>query len=74
MEIPVAPAKRLSFEVPGTSFSGKGHVIFNRVLESPMKVRFVVGIGRDPRQSWLKTWTREWRSLALPTAEQEIPS
>ncbi|HUQ98378.1 MAG TPA: glycosyltransferase [Gemmatimonadaceae bacterium] len=74
MEIPVAPARRLSFEVPGTSFSGKGHVIFNRVLESPMKVRFVVGIGRDPRQSWLKTWTREWRSLALPTAEQEIPS
>jgi cellulose synthase (UDP-forming) len=74
MEIPVAPSKRLSFEVPGTSFSGKGRVIFNRVLESPMKVRFVVGIGRDPRQSWLKTWTREWRSLALPTAEQEIPS
>jgi hypothetical protein len=73
MEIPVAPSKRLSFEVPGTSFSGQGRVIFNRVLESPMKVRFIVGIGRDARESWLRSWTREWKSLTLRTAEQQVP-
>jgi cellulose synthase (UDP-forming) len=63
METPVAPGRRISFEVPGTSFSGQGTVIFNRTLESPMRVRFVVGIIRDPKKSRLKTWTREWRAL-----------
>ena len=30
-----------------------------------MRVRFVVGLGREGRESRLRTWTREWRSLAL---------
>jgi hypothetical protein len=72
MEVPVAPNRTISFEVPGTNFSGKGRVVFNRVLESPMKVRFVVGLGREARESRLRTWTREWRSIAMRTAEQEI--
>jgi hypothetical protein len=73
METPVAPGRKISFEVPGTSFSGQGTVIFNRTLESPMRVRFVVGIIRDPKKSRLKTWTREWRALgkAGSAAEQE---
>jgi hypothetical protein len=37
-----------------------------------MKVRFVVGLAREARASRLRTWTREWRSIALRTAEQEI--
>jgi hypothetical protein len=71
MEIPVAPQTLVSFDVPGTSFSGRGRVMFNRILESPMKVRFVVGIGREARESRLKTWTRDWRSVALGAVEQK---
>ncbi|MFN2637133.1 MAG: glycosyltransferase [Gemmatimonadaceae bacterium] len=71
MEVPVPPNRLVTFDVPGTSFSGNGRVVFNRALESPMKVRFVVGLGRQARESRLRTWTREWRSLTLPTAEQE---
>ncbi|HEY6089323.1 MAG TPA: glycosyltransferase [Gemmatimonadaceae bacterium] len=65
MEVPVAPQTLITFEVPGTSFSGKGVVVFNRILESPMKVRFVVGLGRQARQSRFKAWTSEWRNIAL---------
>lgn len=64
METPVAPGRRISFEVPGTSFTGQGTVIFNRTLESPMRVRFVVGIIRDRKQSRFKAWRRERRELA----------
>jgi cellulose synthase/poly-beta-1,6-N-acetylglucosamine synthase-like glycosyltransferase len=71
METPVAPNSVIYFEVPGTNFSGKGRVVFNRILESPMKTRFVVGIGRDARESRLRAWTREWRSLTLGPADQK---
>ena len=71
METPVAPQTEVTFEVPGTSFSGKGRVVFNRVLESPMKVRFVVGLVRMPRESRFRTWTRDWRSVTLRAADQK---
>ena len=70
METPVQPGTIVDFEVPGTTFSGRGRVVFNRILESPMKVRFVVGLGREARESRLKIWTREWRSLALGPVDQ----
>ncbi|HEY1953538.1 MAG TPA: glycosyltransferase [Gemmatimonadaceae bacterium] len=71
MEMPVAPNSIVNFEVPGTTFSGKGRVVFNRILESPMKTRFIVGIGREARESRLRAWTREWRSLTLGPADQK---
>jgi cellulose synthase (UDP-forming) len=71
MEIPVAPQTLVTFEVPGTPFSGKGRVMFNRILESPMKVRFVVGLGRQARESRFKTWTRDWRTVALGPVDQK---
>src|SRR4051812_18709644 len=71
MEMPVAPNSIVNFEVPGTTFSGKGRVVFNRILESPMKTRFVVGVGREARESRLQAWTREWRSLTLGTVDQK---
>ncbi|MFL5503711.1 MAG: glycosyltransferase [Gemmatimonadaceae bacterium] len=70
MEVPVPPSSVVYFEVPGSSFSGVGRVVFNRVLESPMKTGFVVGLGREAPESRFKTWTREWRSLALGPADQ----
>jgi hypothetical protein len=71
METPVAPNSVINFEVPGTTFSGKGRVVFNRILESPMKTRFVVGIGREARESRLRSWTREWRSMTLRPANEK---
>ena len=71
METPVAPNSVINFEVPGTSFSGRGRVMFNRILESPMKTRFVVGVEREARESRLRAWTREWRSLTLGPADQK---
>jgi cellulose synthase (UDP-forming) len=71
MEVPVPPNRLVQFDVPGTTFSGNGRVVFNRTLESPMKVRFVVGLGRQARESRFKVWTREWRSLAIGPVDQE---
>jgi cellulose synthase (UDP-forming) len=71
METPIAPQTVVTFEVPGTSFSGKARVVFNRILESPMKVRFVVGLVRMPRESRFRTWTRDWRSVTLRAADQK---
>jgi cellulose synthase (UDP-forming) len=71
MEVPVPPNRLIQFDVPGTTFSGAGRVVFNRTLESPMKVRFVVGLGRQARESRFKVWTREWRGLALGPVDQE---
>ncbi|HEX9310709.1 MAG TPA: glycosyltransferase [Gemmatimonadaceae bacterium] len=74
MEIPVAPSSVVYFEVPGTSFSGIGRVVFDRALESPMKVRFVVGLQRETRESRLRAWTREWRTLTLgPVGHKVTP-
>jgi hypothetical protein len=36
-----------------------------------MKVRFVVGLVRMPRESRFKTWTRDWRGVTLPAADQK---
>ena len=71
METPIAPQTVVTFEVPGTSFSGKARVVFNRILESPMKVRFVVGLARMPRESRFRTWTRDWRSVTLRAGNQK---
>jgi cellulose synthase (UDP-forming) len=76
MEVPVPPNSLVNFDVPGTTFSGKGRVVFNRILESPMKVRFVVGLGREARESRFKVWTREWRSLTtgpVPADQEATP-
>ena len=70
MEVPVPPNRLVQFDVPGTTISGNGRVVFNRTLESPMKVRFVVGLGRQARESRFKVWTREWRTLALGPVDQ----
>ena len=71
METPVTPGRVVNFEVPGTSFSGNGRAVFNRILESPMRARFVVGLGREARESRLRTWTREWRNLTLGPVDPE---
>ena len=43
----VAPGARIRYDVPGTALNGCGEVVFTRVLESPMSVRFSVGLRLD---------------------------
>src|SRR5438132_505599 len=59
MEAPVEPGRTVSYEVPGTQYSGSGTVLFNRPLESPLRVRFVVGLAgqRKPRFAWRFPWS-----------------
>lgn len=41
---------KLQFDVPGTNLTGKGEVVFTRILESPMSVRFNVGMRLETSQ------------------------
>jgi len=56
MEIPVEPGRMVRYEVPGTPIAGRGTVVFNRSLESPMRTRFVVGVAKTKarRMIWPK--------------------
>jgi cellulose synthase/poly-beta-1,6-N-acetylglucosamine synthase-like glycosyltransferase len=47
MENPLEPGTPIRYEVPGTSLSGRGTVVFSRAFESPMNVRFAVGVSLD---------------------------
>jgi cellulose synthase (UDP-forming) len=44
VENPIAPGTAVSFDVPGTRISGSGTVVFSQALESPMSVRFIIGL------------------------------
>jgi len=44
VEKPIAPGSTVRFDVPGTALAGVGQVVFTTALESPMAVRFVVGL------------------------------
>jgi hypothetical protein len=54
LERPLAPGTRVRFEVPGTDLAGAGAVVFARALDTPMSVRFTVGVqteqARRPRR------------------------
>ncbi len=52
---PLPPGTRIRFAVPGTTLAGEGRVVFSRSMESPLNVRFAVGIekAREPRRSFL---------------------
>jgi cellulose synthase (UDP-forming) len=47
MENPLEPGTPVRFEVPGTSLGGRGTVVYSRAFESPMNVRFAVGVSLD---------------------------
>ena len=47
MEKPLEDGTPLRFDVPGTALSGRGRVVFSRAFESPMNVRFAVGVALD---------------------------
>jgi cellulose synthase (UDP-forming) len=49
MDEPVPPHTVLHFEVPGTKVRGTGRVVFARAIETPIGVRFAVGVQRRRR-------------------------
>lgn len=51
LEKPVDAGTLMRWDIPGTTISGRGFVIFSRVLESPLRASFVVGVQRlsEPR-------------------------
>ena len=70
LESPVEPGTTMRWDVPGTALSGRGTVIFSRVMESPMRVNFVVGVQRfdEPRVRFA-AW-RKW--ITTQKAANEI--
>ncbi len=44
VENPIAPGTLVAFEVPGTQLKGRGNVMFSQALDSPMSVRFTIGL------------------------------
>ena len=44
LDKPLPPGTPVAYAVPGTSLKGSGRVVFSTALESPMSVRFSVGL------------------------------
>jgi hypothetical protein len=70
MENPLEPGTPVRYDVPGTSLSGRGTVVFSRAFESPMNVRFAVGVSldRSPTQATAieRVLRWRWRSTTTP--------
>lgn len=47
MDAPVVPGTPIRFGVPGTGIEGRGRVVFTRSIETPLGVRFAVGVRRQ---------------------------
>ena len=68
LENPIEPGTVVRWDVPGTTISGRGVVIFSRAMESPLRLSFVVGVQRleEPRE-FFATW-RRWMTHGAPTS------
>jgi hypothetical protein len=69
LENPLDAGTPVRFEVPGTSLAGRGKVVYSRAFESPMNVRYAVGVSldRSPGSSTGIDRLLQWRWR--PTAE-----
>jgi hypothetical protein len=53
LENPIEPGSRIAYEVAGTQLHGQGTVVFSRAFESPMQMRFAIGVNMaDTKFSW----------------------
>jgi hypothetical protein len=68
LEEPVEPGSIMRWDVPGTTISGRGTVVFSRAMESPLRVSFIVGVQRleEPRERFATM--RRWVTRELPAA------
>jgi hypothetical protein len=71
MENPLEPGTPVRYDVPGTSLTGRGTVVFSRTFESPMNVRFAVGVSLDrspmPASGIDRVLRWRWRSTTPAT-------
>ena len=59
LENPIEPGTVVRWDVPGTTISGRGVVIFSRAMESPLRLSFVVGVQRlEEPSEFLAIWRR----------------
>ena len=52
LDVPVTPGARVRFASPGTGVSGEGVVVYTQPLETPVGVRFSVGLERAAGAAW----------------------
>ncbi len=57
LERPIAPGSTVTFSVPGTALQGSGQVVFATVTESPMSVRFSVGVSLTGAAARGRRWS-----------------
>ncbi|HWK90036.1 MAG TPA: glycosyltransferase, partial [Longimicrobium sp.] len=50
LDEPVAPGTRMRFRVPGTDIRGSGRAVFSHATETPIGVRFAIGLQRSSRK------------------------
>ena len=69
LENPIEPGTTMRWDVPGTTISGRGVVIFSRAVESSLRVSFVVGVQRlaEPRDRFAAM--RRWVTGEMPAPE-----
>ncbi len=73
MEKPLEPGTPVRYDVPGTSLSGRGTVVVSRAFESPMNVRFAVGVSldRSPTQATGIDRVLRWRWRSTTPAPRD---
>jgi cellulose synthase (UDP-forming) len=52
LAVPVVPGARIRFAMPGTPLSGEGVGLYTKPLETPVGVRYAVGVARVPEAAW----------------------
>jgi cellulose synthase (UDP-forming) len=75
---PIAPGTVVRFEVPGSTLSGEGTVVFAEALDAPACIRFAVGLSLkspqpEPRRWRLPRWSQP-RPEATPAAPRRAVS
>jgi cellulose synthase (UDP-forming) len=84
MSHPVSPGTALTFRVPGTKIQRSGRVVFSHAIETPIGVRFAVGVERDrpaappppphPRWGLRRPGTATALALALSAGMHAAPA
>jgi PilZ domain len=72
MPHPVSPGTAITFRVPGTKIQRSGRVVFAHAIETPIGVRFAIGVERDrpaaPAQKAAVRWGLRWPGTATAAA------
>jgi cellulose synthase (UDP-forming) len=67
VENPIDPGTTLRWDVPGTTVSGQGVVVFSRSIESPLRASFAVGVKRTVEAPQRFAALRRWVTPARGT-------